>query len=178
MLSTSDEAREGDYFLQCDPRHSPPTACRRTVSGSLAPLIGVLFIFRSRYCCTIGHRGVLSLGGWAPRIHTGFHGTRATWVASWRVERLNTGLSPSMADVVRVVLLDSTFVTPWQVRAPARKHPRPRPRNAHALTRDRFRLIPFRSPLLGKSSFPSSPVATEMFQFATFPSVTYEFSYG
>ena len=29
--------------------HSPPTACRRTVSGLLTPLTGVLFTFPSRY---------------------------------------------------------------------------------------------------------------------------------
>src|ERR671923_1761114 len=39
---------------------------------------GVLFTFPSRYWFTIGRQGVLSLGGWAPRIHTGFHVPRAT----------------------------------------------------------------------------------------------------
>ena len=39
---------------------------------------GVLFTFPSRYFSTIGHRGVFSLGGWAPRLPTRFlvsHGT-------------------------------------------------------------------------------------------------------
>ena len=43
------------------------------------PLKGVLFIFHSRYWCAIGHHKVLSLGGWAPRIHAGFHVAGATW---------------------------------------------------------------------------------------------------
>ena len=42
------------------------------------PLIGVLFIIHSRYLCTIGRDGVLSLGGWAPQLHTEFHEIRAT----------------------------------------------------------------------------------------------------
>ena len=37
------------------------------------PLIGVLPIFRSRYCYAIGRQGVLSLAGWAPQIQTHFH---------------------------------------------------------------------------------------------------------
>ena len=44
----------------------------------LTPLIGVLFIFRSRYYFTIGHRVVLSLGEWAPLLRTEFHEIRAT----------------------------------------------------------------------------------------------------
>ena len=35
--------------------------------------LGVLFTFPSRYLSTIGHRRVLSLGGWSPRLRTGFH---------------------------------------------------------------------------------------------------------
>jgi hypothetical protein len=38
-----------------------------------------------------------------------------------------------------------------------------------ALTPARFRLIPFRSPLLRESLLLSVPVGTEMFQFPTFP---------
>ena len=43
------------------------------------PLAGVLFTLRSRYWCAIGRQLVLSLRGWAPQIHTGFHVTGATW---------------------------------------------------------------------------------------------------
>ena len=44
------------------------------------------------------------------------------------------------------------------------------------LARDRFRLFPFRSPLLGKSQLLSVPRATEMFQFAPLTMDTYGFS--
>ena len=43
------------------------------------PLTAVLFTFPSRYLFTIGHHRVFRLGGWAPRIQTGFHVSRPTW---------------------------------------------------------------------------------------------------
>src|ERR1700745_3581036 len=56
------------------------TACRHTVSGTISrPLTGVLFTFPSRYWFTIGHQGVFRLRRWSSRIHTEFHGLRATW---------------------------------------------------------------------------------------------------
>ena len=44
------------------------------------PLVGVLPIFRSRYCYAIGRQGVLSLAGWAPPLRTRFHVARLTQV--------------------------------------------------------------------------------------------------
>src|SRR6187549_3834907 len=59
---------------------------------------GVLFTFPSRYWFTIGRQGVLSLRGWAPQIHAGFHVPRATWEFHSEVDRLSsTGLLPSVA---------------------------------------------------------------------------------
>ena len=46
---------------------------------SFTPLAAVLFTFPSRYSFTIGHQRVFRLGGWAPRIRTGFHVSRPTW---------------------------------------------------------------------------------------------------
>ena len=34
---------------------------------------GVLFTFPSQYCSSIGHQVVFRLGGWSPRLLTGFH---------------------------------------------------------------------------------------------------------
>jgi hypothetical protein len=45
---------------------------------SFTPLVGVLFTFPSRYLSTIGHQGVFRLGGWSPRLQTGFHVSRLT----------------------------------------------------------------------------------------------------
>ena len=39
---------------------------------------GVLFTFPSQYCFTIGHRLVFRLGGWSPRLPTGFLVSRGT----------------------------------------------------------------------------------------------------
>ena len=62
------------------------------------PLVGVLFIVQSPYWFTIGRRGVLSLGGWSPHVHTGFHESRATLgLAGYET----TGLSPSAARLSR-----------------------------------------------------------------------------
>src|SRR5262245_64977543 len=66
---------------------SPPTGCparwlRQLVGSRFQVLFhsppGVLFTFPSRYLFTIGRQGVLSLGGWAPRIHAELHVYRAT----------------------------------------------------------------------------------------------------
>ena len=42
--------------------------------------LGGLFTFPSRYWFAIGHRRVFSLGGWSPRIRTGFHVSGTTRV--------------------------------------------------------------------------------------------------
>ena len=39
---------------------------------------GVLFTFPSRYCSSIGHQVVFRLGGWSPRLPTGFLVSRGT----------------------------------------------------------------------------------------------------
>ena len=41
---------------------------------------GVLFTFPSRYCSTIGHQVVFRLGGWSPRLPTGFLVSRGLWI--------------------------------------------------------------------------------------------------
>ena len=48
-------------------------ACKHKVSGSFHSPPGVLFTFPSQYFSTIGHQVVFRLGGWAPRLLTGFH---------------------------------------------------------------------------------------------------------
>ena len=59
-------------------RIAAPIACGRTISGLFHSPHGVLFTFPSRYLFAIGHRVVLSLGGWAPQLRTGFHVSRPT----------------------------------------------------------------------------------------------------
>ena len=70
-------------ILQKARRHTLRRVLRLLVGARFQVLfhspLGVLFTFPSRYSSTIGHRRVLSLGGWSPLIPTGFHvsgGTR------------------------------------------------------------------------------------------------------
>ena len=56
---------------------------------------GVLFTFPSRYCSTIGHQVVFRLGGWSPRLPTGFLVSRGSTIGHQVVFRLG-GWSPRL----------------------------------------------------------------------------------
>ena len=60
--------------------HSPSTACRYMVLGTFNSPNRGTFHRSVALLFTIGRRGVLSLGGWSPRLHTEFHELRATLV--------------------------------------------------------------------------------------------------
>jgi hypothetical protein len=57
---------------------------------------GVLFTFPSRYCFTIGHQEVFSLGGWSPLLPTRFHVSRGTLDSGLPSLFSRTGLLPSL----------------------------------------------------------------------------------
>ena len=57
---------------------------------------GVLFTFPSQYYYTIGHWVVFRLGGWSPRIPTGFHVSGGTLDTAGCYRLSPTGFSPSM----------------------------------------------------------------------------------
>ena len=57
---------------------------------------GVLFTFPSQYYYSIGHWVVFRLGGWSPRIPTGFHVSGGTLDTASDIRFSSTGLSPSM----------------------------------------------------------------------------------
>ena len=67
---------------------------------------------------------------------------------------------------------------PFQTALLPIRVPRRSPTTPEGISSRRFRLIPFRSPLLGESRLIFVPPGTEMFQFPGFASVTYEFSDG
>ena len=77
-----------------------PTACRRTVSGTVSlPCPGCFSPFPHGTGTLSVSYPIFSLAGWSRRIHTGFHVSRATQdTARLRVASC-TGLSPS-ADVL------------------------------------------------------------------------------
>src|SRR5271165_3085122 len=148
-----------------------PTACRHTVSGTISrPLTGVLFTFPSRYWFTIGHQGVFRLRRWSSRIHTEFHGLRATWDNARESRRFR---------VRDCHPLWRNFPRPSATRAiyhslPARQSwagapATPATQRPPALPRDKFGLFPFRSPLLRESLLLSLPAGTEMFHFPALP---------
>ena len=71
------------------------------------------------------------------------------------------------------------FLTPRPDRSLNRSGPTtPTPQRLRAITRRRFGLFPFRSPLLGESRLLSLPTGTEMFQFPALASHAYGFSAG
>ncbi len=148
-----------------------PTGCRPTVSGSISlPFRGS---FHRSLTVLVHYRslGVFSLTGWSPQIHTGHPVPGATRGHGRETPPLSpTGLLPSTARLSRHVRLAGRFVTPWQVRGPAWPCPTtPHGQRPRALAPMRFRLFPFRSPLLGESRLLSFPPATKMIQFAGFP---------
>ena len=134
-------------------RLSAPTACRRTVSGSLSlpcsgffpPFphgTGPLSVFRSYLALRDGPRG-FGQDSSCPAL--------LRW-ASPRTPVTRTGLSPSADRLSR------------RFRFLGARHLRP-PTTPAAPRRRRFGLLPFRSPLLRESIFLSSPAGTKMFQF-------------
>ena len=109
------------------------------------PLIGVLFTFPSRYLFTIGHRGVLRLGGWSPHVQTRFHVPRPT---RGRKKFYPYGAITHYGPTFQTVLVQLSCATG---------------------------LVRVRSPLLTESRLMSFPPATEMVQFAGFASHDYVF---
>ena len=124
--------------------------------------LGVLFTFPSRYWFAIGHRRVFSLGGWSPRLPTGFHVPGRTRVPPSCGElgaaygALTLSRRPSHA-----VPLPSPFVTASGiVSSPAGGPATPRAATPDGLHMQRFGLARFRSPLLARSRLISLPPGT------------------
>ena len=70
---------------------------------------GVLFTFPSRYCSSIGHQVVFRLGGWSPRLPTGFLVSRGTLdpaiqVLSFKYVALTLSGRPSHAVLLEMTL--------------------------------------------------------------------------
>ncbi len=148
-----------------------PTACRHTVSGTISLRSRGTFHHSLTVLSAIGHQGIFRLNGWSRQIHTGFLGPRATWVTSKRAADISTtGVLPSTPGLSHALRLHQRFLTlPTAGRllkkAPTTPHAQPLP----GITRIRFSLIQFRSPLLPESRLFSLPAGTEMFHFPAFP---------
>ena len=106
---------------------------------------GVLFTFPSRYCFTIGHQVVFSLGRWSSLLPTRFHVSRGTLEMNCSLLFLSTRLllpTVQLSSCVRLIIISRCV------------HPSTPKINL------RFGLFPFRSPLLRKSIFLSLPLGT------------------
>lgn len=141
-------------------RVSPPGIGLRPLVSTrfqiyFTPLAGVLFTFPSRYLSTIGHLRVFSLGGWSPQIPAWFHVSSRTW---------DTARPPFNFAYAALTLYGGPFQTLLLSSGVPCRGPTtpaaPKPR--------RFRLFPFRSPLLRESRLISTPLVTEMFHFSRY----------
>ncbi len=127
------------------------------------PLVGVLPIFRSRYCFAIGRQGVLSLTGWAPSIRTHFHVLSPTQVPT---------RSPHPAVYRTITVSGAAFQrASTRVQRSIALVLQPHPDESRW-----FGLVRVRSPLLTESLLLSFPPGSEMFQFPGFATCTYGFS--
>src|SRR5690606_2453349 len=158
------------------PRNAP-TACRHTVSGTLSqPLTGALFTFPSRYSSTIGHQEVFRLTRWSWQIHTGFLEPRATRDPLQQSAEFHLpgyhGLRQPFPEPSATPPISHCL---WSRRKPPEGPTTPHTQHPPAITRARFSLIRFRSPLLTESLLFSLPAGTELFHFPAFPSPPYEF---
>lgn len=113
---------------------------------------GVLFTFPSRYLFTIGHQEVFSLTRWSGQIPTKFHVLRGTWVYTlllylrFHLQDFHF-LWSSIPEHSITVLTHN----PESVHSDRMYPATPAIQRAQAITYYRFRLIPFRSPLLRES---------------------------
>ena len=106
--------------------------------------------------------------------------SRGTWVSGARSRSpLSYRAVTFCGQPFQAVWLGERFLTPRRCRTSARPDPvTPTAQRARAITCRRFRLFPFRSPLLGESRLLSLPQGTEMFQFPWFASRPYGFRPG
>src|SRR6201994_472570 len=148
-----------------------PTACRHTGSGTISrPLTGVLFTFPSRYLFTIGHQGVFRLRRWSSQIHTEFLGLRATWDTARESHRFRVrGYHPLCRRFPTSSTTHTISYSPPDQQLWLNGPATPTTQRLPTLTRDRFGLFRFRSPLLTESRLLSLPAGTEMFHFPALP---------
>ena len=82
-----------------------PIACKHKVSGSISLPSRGPFHLSLTVLFAIGHWVVFRLGGWALRLHTGFHVSGTTLVPSGSLAISPTGISPSSFSFSKTVRL-------------------------------------------------------------------------
>ena len=169
-LNRAADGNSPDHYAKGTPSridqkvHSAPTACRHMVSGSLSSpsrgsshlsvaLLSSLSVVREYLALRDGPRRFSRDSTWPDLLRYPSGG--CTTVAYGTVTLY--GLPFQCSSASRWLSHVEGPTTP-QGKSP------------------RFGLFPFRSPLLGKSSFLSFPAATEMFQLTAFATYAYGFS--
>ncbi len=141
----------------------------RRTTATLPRLVGTRFqvLFHSAPAVLF----IFRLSGWSRQIHTGFLGPRATWeILKQAADVSSTGVLPSTPDLSHVLRLHQRFLTRRPAGRPIKRIPTtPHAQPLPGITRIRFGLIRFRSPLLPESRLFSLPEGTEMFHFPSFP---------
>ena len=118
----------------------------------------------------IGHQGVFRLNGWSRQIHTEFQGFRVTWGDVSEPSSYVYGGITLYAGIFQSASTSTMVSYSVLARQNQRDGPTtPTAQRLPAITRNRFGLFRFRSPLLSESLLFSLPVGTEMFHFPTFP---------
>ena len=131
---------------------------------------GVLFTFPSRYLSAIGHQGVFRLNGWSRQIHTEFQGFRVTWDTTQQSWAYTYGAITLYGATFQWTSTSTEFSYCLRSRqTPLNGPTTPTAQPLPGITRNRFGLIRFRSPLLSESLLFSLPTGTEMFHFPAFP---------
>jgi hypothetical protein len=140
---------------------------------------GVLFTFPSRYLSAIGHQGVFRLNGWSRQIHTEFQGFRVTWDVTPELLPYTYGAITLYGATFQWTSTSTMVSYSAYLRQQVPNDPTtPHTQRPPAITRMRFSLIRFRSPLLSESLLFSLPTGTEMFHFPAFPSTALFYSDG
>ena len=151
-------------------RHRAPTACRRTVSGTVSlPSPGYFSPFPHGTSSLSVASEYLALEDGPPRFP---RDSSCPAVLGYRFQEghavSSTGLSPPLVVLSRDVRLRHDFATS--------RTSLKRPHNPADIATRSLGYFPFRSPLLRESRLISSPGDTEMFHFSPFAFHTYEFS--
>ena len=87
-----------------------PIACKHKVSGSISLPSRGSFHLSLTVLYAIGHWVVFRLGGWAPRLQTGFHVSGPTLDPLCIYSISSTGILPSMSELSSPLRLSKPYV--------------------------------------------------------------------
>ena len=159
--------------------HGPFTACRHAASGTISlPSSGCFSPFPHGTSSLSVTRKCLAFGDGPP----GFpRDSSCPVVLGCSIQEASVPFAYRTVTFCgrpfQTVLLGRRLVTSRGRRNALRRSPTtPATQRLRAITYGRFRLFPFRSPLLWESRLSSFPRGTEMFQFPRFASSAYGFN--